>query len=110
MTIPQIQNLVDQTYKANQIEFTWRLPHQDAPTLQIVLEVNNRGVVQLHQNNLVQDKDGDYIATEDGVVHKFQNLEVFEKKLSWLKSPEYDKFTNGMALLQLAKEVVEYLK
>ncbi len=109
MQIPLIQSLVDQTYRANKVEFTWRLPHPNTPKLQVVLEVNNRGAVQVHQNKMVKDGT-DFVPDEDDIVHKFPTVEVFEKKMFWLNEPEYQKLTNGQALVHLAKEVVEYLK
>ena len=109
MQIPQLQSLVDQTYKANQLEFTWRLPTPEAPTLQVVLEVNNKGVVRILQNKMVK-ADGDFVPDENDVDFKFTSLTAFEKGATQLKEPEYDKLTNGQGLVQLAKEVVEYLK
>ena len=109
MQIPLIQSLVDQTYKANQLEFTWRLPTPEAPTLQVVLEVNNRGVVRVLLNKMVQF-DGDFVPDEDDMDFMFTSLTAFEVGATQLKEPEYKKLTNDQGLVQLAKEVVEYLK
>ena len=110
MEIPQIQNLVDQTYKSNQVEFTWRLPTPEAPTLQIVLEVNSKGVVHVLQNKMVKDSDGDWTADDNDVDMTFNSVSTFERNLSKLQGSEYEKFTGGKSLVKLAKEVVEYLK
>jgi len=91
------------------MEFTWRLPNPNTPKLQVVLEVNNRGAVLIHQNKMVKS-DGDFMPDENDVDFTFTSVSVFEKGVSKLKEPEYEKLINDQAIVHLAKEVVEYLK
>lgn len=108
--IPQIQNLVDQTYKENQVEFTWRLPFQDQPTLQVVMEINKKGKVHLFQNRMVK-QDDDFVPEDDPEIDlTFNTLRLFKKNLNQLPSEEYEKLTMNDGLVKLAENVVEYLK
>ena len=47
---------------------------------------------------------------ENDVDFTFTSVSVFEKGVSKLKEPEYEKLINDQAIVHLAKEVVEYLK
>lgn len=116
MQIPNLSNLKNQSFTSNLIEFVWHFPDEKFQG-----EFLDEFIFQFHKNAKIYmvtcrtTKYGDDITTplEFRVDANLKSLEsVLTDEQLWTdkKYPlVYNKFSNGKDLIQLAKDVSEFL-
>lgn len=113
MNVPQPLFLSNQTFNSNFIEFVWQFSVEENKKDQVIFKVNKKGEIYIEYGIITPG--GDY---KDGIDKADWELDC---NLPWLKTVPITYTVNGIPhlnkyfvvnkeLVQLAQEVVEYLK
>lgn len=109
--IPQIQYLKSQSFKSDKIEFVWQFPQNE----QFILWVNIHNEIYLQYGKI--NNTGKYILGYNEMCLINVNLlnlsQVLTDESRWPKKRHpklYNMFTNGVDLISLVNESIEFLK
>ena len=114
MNAPRPENLINQCFNSERIEFVWQFPMKNELREQFILQVQKNTVIFMETG--IVDTSGNYIEkpTEFKLGYGHLNPEgIITTERNWpgRKFPSvYKNFTNGRDLIPLIKEMSVYLQ
>lgn len=116
MNVPNDRYLVSQSFNSKKLEFVWQFPRKLDSSIkdQFIFQVELNPVIYIQWGTV--NAAGDYVDSPGDFKFGYGHLDpapFLTSELNWApkKFPEvYGKFSNGIDLIPLIRDVVEYLK
>ena len=107
MNIPNLHNLLAQTYNAEYLEFVWLFPNLEEPESQVMIKINKNESVGVGCWPIVEVNDGWLPGEEESVEYLYPSTAEFDSNVG---CKLFSHFTNVKDVVQLVKESVDFLK